>query len=103
LLTLANGNGIEVSITSYRAAIQYPWLSDRNGRRTTEPGLRLYSGSFLTGDLVGTGGGFYDRRAGVALETRHFPDSPHHPAFPTTVLRPGAIFASTTVYRFTQL
>jgi aldose 1-epimerase len=78
----------------------------RSGRvleiETTEPGLQVYSGNFLTGDLVGTGGRAYPRRGGVALETQHFPDSPNHPAFPTTVLRPGAVFASTTVYRLTH-
>jgi aldose 1-epimerase len=69
---------------------------------TTEPGLQVYSGNFLAGDLVGTGGRPYPRRGGIALEAQHFPDSPNQPAFPTTVLRPGAAFTSTTVYRFTR-
>ena len=77
----------------------------RCGRRleiqTTEPGLQLYSGNFLDGSLVGTSGRSYPQRAGLALETQHFPDSPHHDSFPTTVLRPGRTFRSTTIYRLT--
>ena len=60
---------------------------------TTEPGLQLYTGDFLDA-------GPYGRCAGTALETQHFPDSPHHPHFPTTVLRPGEVFSSCTVYGF---
>jgi aldose 1-epimerase len=77
----------------------------RCGRRleiqTTEPGLQLYSGNFLDGSLVGTSGRSYPQRAGLALEPQHFPDSPHHDGFPTTVVRPGRTFRSTTIYRFT--
>jgi aldose 1-epimerase len=67
---------------------------------TTEPGLQLYSGNQLDGTLVGTGDRSYGPRAGVALEPQHYPDSVHHESFPTTVLRPGRVFASTTIYRF---
>ena len=76
--------------------------SDRGRRleiQTTEPGLQLYSGNFLDGSLVGTSGRSYPQRAGLALEPQHFPDSPHHESFPTTVLRPGRTFRSTTIYR----
>ncbi len=76
----------------------------RSGRtmevRTTEPGIQFYSGNFLDGSNVGKGGTPYRHRAGFCLETQHFPDSPNHPAFPTTVLRPGQEYRSTTVYRF---
>ncbi|WAL63593.1 galactose mutarotase [Amycolatopsis cynarae] len=65
---------------------------------TTEPGIQFYSGNFLTGTLVGTGGKIYRQSAGFALETQHFPDSPNHPEFPSTVLRPGQTYHSTTVY-----
>jgi aldose 1-epimerase len=75
-----------------------------SGRRldiwTTEPGLQLYTGNQLDGSLVGTGGQPYALRAGVALETQHFPDSVHNESFPTTVLRPGDVLASTTIHRF---
>jgi aldose 1-epimerase len=67
---------------------------------TTEPGLQLYTGNQLDGSLVGTGGRPYGPRAGVALEPQHYPDSVHHEGFPTTVLRPGEVFTSTTIYRF---
>ena len=66
---------------------------------TTEPGVQLYTGNFLDGSAVGKGGQAYPRRSGFCLETQHFPDSPNQPAFPSTVLRPGATFRSTTVYR----
>ncbi|QXG76193.1 galactose mutarotase [Modestobacter sp. L9-4] len=67
---------------------------------TTEPGLQFYSGNFLDGTLVGTGGGAYRQGDGLALETQHFPDSPNQPEFPSTELRPGEVYDSTTVFAF---
>ncbi|HEY0375585.1 MAG TPA: aldose epimerase family protein [Pyrinomonadaceae bacterium] len=67
---------------------------------TTEPGVQLYTGNFLTPGLKGKGGKTYDRRYGFCLETQHFPDSPNHPNFPTTVLRKGGQLRSTTIYKF---
>jgi aldose 1-epimerase len=67
---------------------------------TTEPGLQVYTGNFLDGSVVGKGGEVYGHRAGLCLETQHFPDSPHHAGFPSTVLRPGQVYRSRTVYRF---
>jgi len=67
---------------------------------TTEPALQLYSGNFLDGTLTGRGGRVYGPRAGLCLETQHYPDAPNHPAFPSTVLRPGQVYRSTTAYRF---
>ena len=67
---------------------------------TTEPGVQFYSGNFLNGTNIGKGGKTYAYRTGLCLETQHFPDSPNKPAFPSTVLRPGEKFASTTAYRF---
>jgi aldose 1-epimerase len=67
---------------------------------TTEPGMQLYTGNLLDGTLVGTGGHAYRQGDGLGLETQHFPDSPNHPEFPSTVLRPGEQFRSTTVYEF---
>jgi aldose 1-epimerase len=66
---------------------------------TTEPGLQFYSGNFLDGTLVGTSGKVYRQSDGFALETQHFPDSPNHPNFPSTVLRPGQVFQSSTVFQ----
>jgi aldose 1-epimerase len=67
---------------------------------TTEPGIQFYAGNFLDGSLVGTSGKVYRQSDGFALETQHFPDSPNHPNFPSTVLRPGQEFTSTTIYKF---
>jgi aldose 1-epimerase len=67
---------------------------------TTEPGLQFYSGNFLDGTLYGTSGGQYRQGDGLALETQHFPDSPNHANFPSTVLRPGQTYATSTVYAF---
>lgn len=67
---------------------------------TTEPGLQFYSGNFLDGTLTGKGGHVYGHRAGFCLETQHFPDSPNHANFPSTVLRPEDEYVSQTVFRF---
>jgi len=67
---------------------------------TTEPGVQFYSGNFLDGTIRGKGNKVYNRRYGFCLETQHFPDSPNHPQFPSTVLKPGATYHSTTIYRF---
>ncbi|MEO7599876.1 MAG: aldose epimerase family protein [Opitutus sp.] len=67
---------------------------------TTEPGVQFYSGNFLDGTGVGKSGRRYDYRTGFALETQHFPDSVNQPGFPSTILRPGATYRSTTIYRF---
>jgi aldose 1-epimerase len=67
---------------------------------TTEPAIQLYTGNYLDGSARGKSGQPYYKRAGLCLETQHFPDSPHHPDFPSTVLRPGEKFQSTTIYRF---
>ncbi|NYI03197.1 aldose epimerase family protein [Allostreptomyces psammosilenae] len=68
---------------------------------TTEPGLQFYSGNLLDGTLTGRAGHPVGPRAGLCLETQHFPDSPNHPEFPTTELRPGQEFRSRTVMHFT--
>ena len=67
---------------------------------TDQPGLQLYSGNFLDGSHVGTSGRAYRQSDGIALESQHFPDSPNHPGFPSTVLRPGQLFASSTTWQF---
>jgi aldose 1-epimerase len=67
---------------------------------TTEPGIQFYSGNFLNGTLVGTGGHIYRQSDGFALETQHFPDSPNHANFPSTVLRPGQVYETHTIYKF---
>jgi aldose 1-epimerase len=67
---------------------------------TTEPGIQFYSGNFLDGTVHGKGGQIYAHRSGFCLETQHFPDSPNHPKFPSTVLKPGAQYQTTTIYKF---
>lgn len=67
---------------------------------TTEPGLQFYSGNFLDGTLKGKGGAVYNQYFGLCLETQHFPDAINKPSFPTTVLKPGKTFKSSTVYKF---
>jgi hypothetical protein len=67
---------------------------------TTEPGLQFYSGNFLDGTLTGTGGHTYRQGDALCLETQHFPDSPNHPSFPSTVLRPGQTYRTTTLHSF---
>ncbi|QIP87935.1 galactose mutarotase [Streptomyces sp. Tu 2975] len=70
---------------------------------TTEPGLQFYSGNFLDGTLKGTSGRVYRQGDGFCLETQHFPDSPNQPGFPTTALRPGRTYRSSTVHSFGTL
>jgi aldose 1-epimerase len=84
------------------------WLHEpRSGRvleiLTTEPGIQFYSGNFFDDSVIGKQGCVYRRRHGLALETEHFPDSPNHPQFPSTILRPGQVYLSRTVYRFSVL
>jgi aldose 1-epimerase len=68
--------------------------------RTTEPGVQFYSGNFLDGSITGKSGTVYRHRAGLCLETQHFPDSPNHPGFPSTILEPGQVYRSRTVWTF---
>ena len=87
--------------TLRRAARLHDPLSGRVMEiHTTEPGIQLYTGNLLDGTLVGTGGRLYRQSDGLCLEPHHYPDSPNRPEFPSPVLRPGAVFRSSTVYRF---
>ncbi len=69
---------------------------------TTQPGIQFYTGNFLDGTIKGKGGWVYARRSALCLETQHFPDSPNKPKFPSTVLKRGTEFKSTTVYKFVR-
>jgi aldose 1-epimerase len=79
-------------------------LDPKTGRTleisTTEPGLQFYSGNFLDGTITGKARHVYAHRSALVLETQHFPDSPNHPAFPSTILRPGKDYRSRTVFAF---
>lgn len=67
---------------------------------TTEPGLQFYSGNFLDGTIRGKGGKVYGKHFGFCLEPQHFPDSPNKPDFPSTILRPGEMYRSLTIFKF---
>jgi aldose 1-epimerase len=67
---------------------------------TTEPAVQFYTGNFLDGSITGKEGRVYNRRFALCLETQHFPDSPNHPTFPSTELKPGQEFHSVTVFQF---
>jgi aldose 1-epimerase len=67
---------------------------------TTQPAIQFYSGNFLDGSVTGKEGHVYKRRYGLCLETQHYPDSPNHPDFPSTILKPGEKFHQTTVFKF---
>ena len=70
---------------------------------TSEPGIQVYTGNFLDGTVTGKHGTAYQFRTAVCLETQHYPDSPNKPQFPSTVLRPGEKFESSTLYKFDVL
>jgi aldose 1-epimerase len=88
------GSGLVIAAEAY---------DPKSGRKlevlTTEPGVQFYSGNFLDG-AKGKGNKPYPQRAAFCLETQHFPDSPNHPNFPSTVLKPNQVFHSQTVFRF---
>lgn len=67
---------------------------------TDQPAIQLYTGNFLDGTVVGKGGKAYQKHFAFCLETQHFPDSPNHPNFPSTILEPGQKYKTVTVYRF---
>ena len=93
-----NGSGLQHAVRV---------LEPKSGRvidiATTEPGVQFYSGNFLDGTLKGKGGRVYKHRSGFCLETQHFPDSPNHPNFPSTILQPGQTYSSRTVFTFRAL
>jgi len=108
---LKNGNGYDHNWVLNRTGggLQHAVrvLEPKSGRvldiATTEPGVQFYTGNFLDGSIKGKGGRAYKQRTGFCLETQHFPDSPNHPNFPTTILRPGQTYSSKTVFTFRAL
>ena len=105
----ANTRGFDVTFVLDEPgspALAAELLEPRSGRRltllTSEPGLHVYSGERLPLAGPGKSGRPYPPRGGLALEAQHFPDSPNHPEFPSTVLRPGETFRSTTVWRLLE-
>jgi aldose 1-epimerase len=115
------GERIDADYEQLRIAGGYDqnWVLDSGGRKlaeaaevyeptsgrvmrvlTNQPGVQVYTGNFFDGTITGKGGIVYQRRYGLCLETQHFPDSPHHPNFPTTELKPGERFHRVTVFSF---
>jgi aldose 1-epimerase len=90
-----NGSGFRLA-----AKVTEPTTGRTLSISTDQPGIQFYSGNFLDGTLYGTSGRQYRQGDGFALETQHFPDSPNHPNFPSTVLRPGQTYRTATVYTF---
>jgi aldose 1-epimerase len=86
--------------TIHAARLREPTTGRTLDIYTTEPGIQLFTANAFDGSLIGRGGRRYGRHFGVCLETQHFPDSPNHPDFPSTVLRPGTNYHSVTVLRF---
>lgn len=90
-----SGKGLQLAATVYE-----PGSGRAMDVLTTEPGVQFYTGNFLDGGLTGKSGNSYGLRSGFCLETQHYPDSPNQEAFPTTLLKPGETYNTTTVYRF---
>jgi aldose 1-epimerase len=89
------GSGLE-----HAAHVIEPITGRRLDITTTEPGIQFYSGNFLDGTITGKAGKVYVHRGGFCLETQHYPDSPNHPAFPSTTLKPGETYHTETVFKF---
>ncbi|NOY97160.1 MAG: galactose-1-epimerase, partial [Chlorobi bacterium] len=67
---------------------------------TTEPGIQFYGGNFMDGSDIGKSGKPYNYRESFALETQHFPDSPNNSSFPSIILRPGEVYHTSSIYKF---
>ncbi len=90
----------KIGILHLAAVVTDPVSGRKLTVETTEPGVQFYSGNFLDGTYTGRYGVKYEKHSGFCLETQHFPDSPNHPDFPSTVLRPGETMHSTTTLSF---
>ena len=97
VLNRSNTNGLQAAatVTGDKSGITMQVL-------TTEPGLQLYSGNFMQSKNTFKSGVKDDFRTAFCLETQHFPDSPNQPSFPSTLLKPGETYRSTSVYKFSN-
>ncbi|GHU81883.1 aldose 1-epimerase [Bacteroidia bacterium] len=93
-------NKVKPDELSYCARVSSPKTGIVLEVFTTQPGVQLYTGNWMTGNFVGKNGQRYPEKAALCLETQHFPNSPNEPDYPTTVLRPGETFVSDTVFKF---
>lgn len=107
---LALGGGFDhnfvLKTSAGNAAVVAKVVEPKSGRFleviTEEPGVQFYTGNSLDGSCVGKSGKPYEKQSGFCLETQHYPDTPNQPNFPTTLLRPGETYSTTTIYRFGQ-
>jgi aldose 1-epimerase len=98
---ILNRAGVASGALSLAARVAEPGMSGRIMEiYTNQPGIQFYTGNFLDGTEKGKAGKVYDQHAGFCFETQHFPDSPNHPKFPTSVLKPGQKYDTTTEFRF---
>jgi len=93
-------NKVKNEKVSFAASVYDPLSGRYMEVLTNEPGIQFYTGNFLKGKETGKKGKTYNFRSAFCLETQHFPDSPNHANFPTVILRPGEIYSSACVYRF---
>lgn len=94
---VVTGGGKKLTLA---AKVYEPTTGREMDMYTTEPGFQFYTANFLDGTNTGKGGIVYQKHAAFCLEAGHFPDSPNHPNFPSTILRPGATYKQTTEYVF---
>lgn len=92
-------NKKEVGELSFAAKVHEPISGRTMEVYTTEPGMQLYTGNFLSG-ISGTHGATYPKRSAICLECQHFPDSPNRPYFPSAILNPGERYKQTSIYKF---
>lgn len=109
-MQLKNGKGYDHNFVLDKHDMNSPVATvtgDKSGIKmeifTTEPGLQFYSGNFMTGNHTMLGGKKDEYRTGFAMETQHYPDSPNQPSFPSTVLRPGQVYKTVTIYKFSTV
>lgn len=89
-------------IAQVAAVLSSPQSGIKMSVYTDQPGIQVYSGNFLDGTVVGKSGVAYPHRSAVCLETQHYPDSPNKPHWPSVLLRPGEVYETTTVYKFSN-
>ena len=94
---LLNTNG---DINAVAATLYDPTSGIQMTIYTDQPGVQFYAGNFLDGSFMGKKGVAYPLRSGLCFETQHYPDSPNQPAFPSTTLRPGETYTTSTIYQF---
>lgn len=94
---LLNTNG---DINAVAATLYDPTTGIEMTIHTDQPGVQFYAGNFLDGSFMGKKGVAYPLRSGLCFETQHYPDSPNQPAFPSTTLRPGKTYTTSTIYQF---